>query len=142
MKFRLIIFMLAFVTAISGCTIEEKEESKITLVNVIELIQAEGLKVIPEGQREDDALDNVTPSVFRISNPTENALQPETIYVYIFDSEKAQKEAIPKISGKYTSTLLTAITHYEQKNALVVHFATMGKIEKFGTQIQKAIQKL
>ena len=99
----------------TGCTNEEKEDSKVTLENVIQAIRAEGPELISEGQREDGVLEHVKPYMFSIANSKENA-KPEAIYVYIFNSEKTVKEA--KSKGKYSVTSLTAIEHYEQKNAL------------------------
>ncbi|MGM0883143.1 MAG: hypothetical protein ACQEXQ_19155 [Bacillota bacterium] len=60
MKFRMIVLLLAFVAVVvvSGCT-NNKDESKVTLENVIQAIQAEGPELISRGQVDVDALDDV-----------------------------------------------------------------------------------
>lgn len=144
MKFRIIIFMLAFVAVITGCTNSEKDESKFTLEDVIQVIQAEGPKLISKGQADDafSNLNNVIPNVFDIANPIESS-KPESIFVYIFDSEKARIEGL-KIFNQHieTAKLVSYPIAYEQKNALVIYFSSREKNTKFGEKIQTAMQKL
>ncbi|RCW42186.1 hypothetical protein [Paenibacillus prosopidis] len=144
MKFRIIIFMLAIVAFITGCTNSEKEEDKFTVENVIQAIQAEGPKLISKGQADDafSNLNNVKPNVFNISNPIESS-KPESISVYIFDSEKARIEGL-KIFNQHieTAKLVSYPIVYEQKNALVIYFSSREKNTKFGEKIQTAMRKL
>jgi hypothetical protein len=136
-----IILILVFVVAVmTGFTHGGKNEGKITFDNVSGAIQAEGPKLISKGQVEDqDALNGVKPYLFDIADAN-NIAKPESIYVYIFDSEQAMKEGIKK--QHYTITTLTALKNYEQNNALVVYIAKGGNIQKFGDKIQMAVQKL
>lgn len=46
MKFRMIVLLLAFVVVVTGCTNEEKEESKVTQKNVIQ----DGPELLPLGE--------------------------------------------------------------------------------------------
>jgi len=105
MKFRIIIFIFTFVAAvITGCTNSEKDVSKVTLENVIQAIQAEGPELISKGQADDafSNLNNVKPNVFDIANLIESS-KPESISVYIFDSEKARIEGL-KIFNQHIET--------------------------------------
>lgn len=140
----MIVLLLAFMIIVIGCTDEkEKDESKVMLEDVVQAIRAEGPELIPwKHTSESYVLNNVHPSAFTIGNALENVAHPEAIYVYIFDSEKAVKEAKSKVSGKFIVTTKTAIEYYKQKNALVVYLANGGKIDKFGNKIQTAMQKL
>lgn len=144
MKFRIIIFILAFVAVTTGCTNSEKDETKFTLENVIQAIQAEGPKLISKGQADDafSNLNNVKPNVFDIANPIESS-KPESISVYIFDSGQARIEGL-KIFNQHieTAKLVSYPIAYEQKNALVIYFSSREKNTKFGEKIQTAMQKL
>ena len=145
MKFRIIIFIFTFVAAvITGCTNSEKDVSKVTLENVIQAIQAEGPELISKGQADDafSNLNNVKPNVFDIANLIESS-KPESISVYIFDSEKARIEGL-KIFNQHieTANLISYPIAYEQKNALVIYFISREKNTKFGEKIQMAMQKL
>ena len=71
-------------------------------------------------------------NVFNIANLVESS-KPESISVYIFDSEQARIEGL-KIFNQHieTAKLVSYPIAYEQNNALVIYFSSREKNTKFG----------
>jgi hypothetical protein len=91
MKFRMIIFILAFVAVITGCTNENKGGvRKVTLDNVIQSMESKGLKLTqihPKGNTSPfDKLNDVTATTYALDASHVN------VYIYVFDSEEARIE--------------------------------------------------
>lgn len=144
MKFQMIVLLFVFAAVLAGCTNNAKIESKITLEQVVQAIQSEGSTLVSKGQTDDafSNLNNTKPNVFDIANPVESTM-PESISVYIFDSERDRIEGLTIFNQHMqTAKLLSYPIVYEQKNALVIYFSSREKNTKFGEKIQTAIQKL
>ncbi|GLX66599.1 hypothetical protein [Paenibacillus glycanilyticus] len=140
MSFRMIVLLLVLVVVATGCANKEKEASKVTLDEVIQEIQSEGPELISKGQvnNDSDAFDGVKPNLFDIISP----VKPDSIYIYIFDSENDAKIAATKISGKFKVKTPTSIEGYLGRNALVIYFSKAGNVDKFDVELQTAMQKL
>lgn len=119
MKFRMLILLFVFAAVLAGCTNKAKDEGKITLENVIQVIQSEGPALVSKGNTDDafSNLNNTKPNVFDIANPVESTMS-ESISVYIFDSERDRIEGLTIFNQHMeTAELLSYPFVYEQKNA-------------------------
>jgi hypothetical protein len=143
MRFKVITLLLALTISLTGCV--ESKESKLTLDTVTKAIQAEGTELFSKGQISEEfaVLNNVKPNVFTIGNKTEDVAKLESVYVYIFDSEKERKDGLVTFNQHKELAKLTSYPLvYEQKNVLVIYWSPKDKDTKYGNKIQKALQKL
>jgi hypothetical protein len=156
--------LLSFVTllALTGCfanpteikpeTVEIREkpvavnEDIHTLDQVKKAFEAEGIEMFPKEEQTDWVLNHVTPHRFFVSRPTEKAVYPEFISIYVYESEQARKEGLEDFNIQKEKYDMQIPNIYEHNNVLILywHHENLDNANhtKFGKSIEVALQKL
>lgn len=154
-----IAFVLLLPLVLSGCfdssnnakTIKKPIAQEIPgiqlqLQDIRHAIARDGVELSPT-EAKGWVLNNTAPNGYHILGATEKTAHPETVYIYLFDSEKARAaglEAFKEESAKY-DMMVPLI--YEARNALVLywHHADMNNGNpqtRFGGRIGEAMKLL
>jgi hypothetical protein len=149
MEFRLIIFILAIVTVLTGCNNNGKEESKVstlTLDNVTQAMKKQGLKlqgIHPKGGTSlFEKIYGVTAATYSITNDGSN-VSAVNVYVYVFDSIEARFTGRTEIDDIFARANFAAIPSvFEKYNVLVIHFKSPNENEEYDVMIESAVKKL
>ncbi|WP_054028667.1 hypothetical protein [Bacillus sp. FJAT-28004] len=128
-------------------TVNENKKSKLTLDKVKIAIEAEGIEMFVKEVQYDWVLNKVKPNRFSVNHPTEKAVYPEFISIYVFESEQARKDGLKDFNIQKEAKDMQIPTIYELKNVLILYWHRYENLDKakntkFGKQIEMAIQKI
>lgn len=150
---KIMITLLAMCFIVTGCFANQTEkqpvtvnEDKLTLDKVKMEIKAEGIELFVEEEQSVWVLNKVKPNWFSVNSPTEKAVYPENISIYVFESEQARKDGLKDFNIQKEKYNMMIPIIYEHKNVLILywHHENLDKAKntKFGKQIEMAIQKI
>jgi hypothetical protein len=118
-------------------------ESKLTLEIVTTALQAEGIEMFKEEQKNDWVLNSVMPNRFAVSRPDVKEAYKEYISIYVYKSEKARIEGLNDFNNQKEKYNMIIPNIYEHKNVLILywHHENVDNAEnaKFNKQIQETI---
>ncbi|KGE17298.1 hypothetical protein [Paenibacillus wynnii] len=157
MNLKSVFVFLVILIVLSACS-GGGEERKISLENVIQSMETQGLKVFPihlkGGKSHFGELNHVTAVTYAIDTYSMDKL-PQTspdsslhtdavnVYIFIFDSEQAQNVGRKNLDEKLASAnFVTIPSVYEKKNVLVVHFKLPDEKVEYDDMIKKAVKNL
>ncbi|MFC5471269.1 hypothetical protein ACFPPD_21500 [Cohnella suwonensis] len=136
MKFRMIIFILAIVTVLTGCTneVESKvtpDTGTVTLDGVTQALEDQGLKlqqIHPKGGTSPfEKLNDVTAVTFAVDS---SLVSNVNVYIYVFNSEEARIEGHKDLDELLAvAKILIEPRVYENRNVMVVHFGEKADYE-------------
>lgn len=153
MKLRIIIYFLVFVVVMTGCTNDAKEESKITLDNVTQAMENQGLKLLqihPKGITSSfEKLNEVVAATFAIDMYKMGDVTDEinadlaviaNVYIYVFETEQARIEGRNDLNDKLAlANFASAPSVFENKNVLVIHFKHKDEKAEYDEMIKAAV---
>lgn len=136
MKFRMIIFILAIVTVLTGCTNEVESEvtpdtGTVTLDGVTQALEDQGLKlqqIHPKGGTSPfEKLNDVTAVTFAVDS---SLVSNVNVYIYVFNSEEARIEGHKDLDEILAvAKILIEPRIYKTRNVMVVHFGEKADYE-------------
>lgn len=158
---KMIITCIAICFILAGCTsnqlgnqseleknksISSVRENKLTLEQVTNALQAEGIEMFREELKKDWVLNNVMPNRYSVSRPDVKEVYNEYISIYVYNSVAGRAEGLKDFNIQKQEYDMSVPNIYEHKNVLILywHHENVGNAAnaKFNTQIQEAIQKL
>lgn len=91
-------------------------------------------------------LNSVTSSNFSVSQPNEKDAYPESVSIYVFDSEQARKDGLDDFNKQKERYNMLVPNIYEQKNVLLLYWhhenVNNSHNAKYSKQIETAMKKL
>lgn len=136
MKFRMIIFIVAIVSVLTGCTneVESKvtpDTGTVTLDGVTQALEDQGLKlqqIHPKGGTSPfEKLNDVAAETFAVDS---SLVSNVNVYIYVFNSEEARIEGHKDLDEKLAvAKILIEPRVYENRNVMVVHFGEKADYE-------------
>lgn len=159
---KMIITCIAICFILAGCTsnqpgnpseiMKENEstssvrENKLTLEQVTNALQAEGIEMFEEDLKKDWVLNKVMPNRYSVSRTNVKEAYKEYISIYVYNSEAARIEGLNDFNTQKENYDMSIPNIYEHKNVLILYWhhenVDNAANAKFNTQIQEATQKI
>jgi hypothetical protein len=160
MKFKWALLFFAFLIVLSACSGGGNIDKKLTLENVTQSIDNQGLKLLqirPKGTKDFfDELNKVTAMTYAIDTYAMDKSATDTlegspsialivnVYIYVYDSEQTRIDGRKEFNNKLElAKLIISPSVYEQKNVMVIYFKDPNeKPADYNDMIKQAVKNL